>query len=242
MKQRTAILLAMALTVFVLVLSGAIAMSVANRATAQDIAPQDPVGQAEAVSARVVNSPTATRARLKTRVPTTAPTFTPETFLAPERATKIALGIFPNSKSKRAPELVNYKGKMAYEVLLTRGTVYVDAFNGSVLGRIAILPPTPVPTLAPTDVPPPPSGGDSGGGNDSANDGSQQGSDPNPSNASAGPSQDPSGGGQNWSDDDGGSDDHGGDDSHNGGDHHGNGGNDGGGHDDGGNDDGGHGD
>jgi len=173
MTQRTAIFLAIALTVFVLVMSSAVALRISAQAVQANNAPE-PTSAVENVSADVTQTPTDVSTPTQTSQPTYTATLTPTriSVLAPDRATQIALTVFLNSRAKRQPELVNYKGKMAYEVLLTRGTVYVDAFDGTVLAHVAYVPPQPTPTLAPTQVPPPPpTVTDSNTGNSSGNGG-----------------------------------------------------------------------
>lgn len=174
MSQRTAIFLAVVLTVFVLVMSSAVALNISTKALAQSSNAPDPTSAVEDVSANVTVAPTALPTSTQTPQPTDAPTSTATTvaILSASRATQIAIMVYPNSRAKTAAGLVNYKGKMAYEVLLNRGTVYVDAFDGTVLAKIAYVPPAPTPTIVPTIVPPPPpvtdpnagNGGNGGGG------------------------------------------------------------------------------
>lgn len=49
------------------------------------------------------------------------------------RAAQAALLAVPGARLLNPPELVNYEGTPAYEVLLDQGTVYVDAATGQVL-------------------------------------------------------------------------------------------------------------
>lgn len=53
--------------------------------------------------------------------------------ISPDAAAGIALGAAPGATLTRAPELVSFQGMVAYEVVLDRGTVYVDANNGQLL-------------------------------------------------------------------------------------------------------------
>ncbi|HEU5102608.1 MAG TPA: PepSY domain-containing protein [Roseiflexaceae bacterium] len=53
--------------------------------------------------------------------------------VSPESAIAIALGGAPGAALNRAPELVRFQGVAAYEVLLDRGAVYVDANSGQIL-------------------------------------------------------------------------------------------------------------
>ncbi|MBI3362531.1 MAG: PepSY domain-containing protein, partial [Chloroflexi bacterium] len=50
-----------------------------------------------------------------------------------DQAALIALTAAPGAKLTRGPELVKFQGIVAYEVMLDRGTVYVDATTGQVL-------------------------------------------------------------------------------------------------------------
>jgi uncharacterized membrane protein YkoI len=58
-----------------------------------------------------------------------APTYA----VAPDMAVTIALGAAPGATLTRQPDLVSFQGTVAYEVLLDRGAVYVDANSGQVL-------------------------------------------------------------------------------------------------------------
>ncbi|MBI4786946.1 MAG: PepSY domain-containing protein [Chloroflexi bacterium] len=110
MSQRMAILIAGALTVFVLVLTTGVAVSVATKSLA--VAPALPQSQVsligQASSATVVQ-------------------------ISASQATQIALNAVPRAKLERAPELVSFQGAVAYEVVLDQSTLYVDANTGNVL-------------------------------------------------------------------------------------------------------------
>lgn len=66
-----------------------------------------------------------------------APTYA----LSPQQAALVALRATPGATLTAAPDAVDFQGQVAYEVRLTRGTVYVDAnsgqvlFNGATAGR-----------------------------------------------------------------------------------------------------------
>ena len=66
-----------------------------------------------------------------------APTYA----LSPQQAALVALRAAPGATLTAAPDAVDFQGQVAYEVRLTRGTVYVDAnsgqvlFNGATAGR-----------------------------------------------------------------------------------------------------------
>ncbi|MFN8505767.1 peptidase [Kouleothrix sp.] len=63
--------------------------------------------------------------------PTTPPA--PQYALAAGQAADIALAAAPGGQLARAPELVDFEGTIAYEVVLDIGTIYVDANSGQVL-------------------------------------------------------------------------------------------------------------
>jgi uncharacterized membrane protein YkoI len=62
-----------------------------------------------------------------------APTYA----VSPDIAMAIALNSAPGATLTRQPELVDFQGIIAYEVLLDRGAVYVDANSGQVLYNAA---------------------------------------------------------------------------------------------------------
>ena len=117
MTQRFALILAGALTVFVLVLMAGVGLTVAAKsfvttraatqlqAPASNAAIQQPAVASDAVGVQ----------------------------LTPGQAAVIATGAAPNTVLVRAPELVNFQGTIAYEVGLNQGNVYVDANTGKVL-------------------------------------------------------------------------------------------------------------
>lgn len=114
MKQRTALFIASGLTAFVLVGLGVV-IGAAN-------APQPT--QAANVSQ---SNTTALEA---TAVPSTA-TQDVAAALTPQQALQIALASVPNATAMRLPELVDLQGALAYEVVLDKGVVYVDANTGA---------------------------------------------------------------------------------------------------------------
>ncbi len=111
MTQRTTLLIAAALTAFVVVLVGATALTLALRPTA--------VTQAETI-APVNNAPSVNDPAALARISAT-------------QAEQIAHNVVPNGTPLRTPELVSYQGIVAYEVILNQGTLYVDANSGKVL-------------------------------------------------------------------------------------------------------------
>jgi hypothetical protein len=113
MTQRLAMILAGALTVFVLMLIVGVAVTVAIRSF---------------VTAHAVVQPAVPAATASTS--TTRPIAVK---LSSDQAVQIAVKLAPQAKVVRVPELVSYQGTVAYEVLLNQGSVYVDANNGQVL-------------------------------------------------------------------------------------------------------------
>ena len=57
--------------------------------------------------------------------------------LTAEQATALAKQDAPNAILQATPELINYNGTAAYEVLLDSGTTYIDANLGAVLNPVA---------------------------------------------------------------------------------------------------------
>lgn len=57
--------------------------------------------------------------------------------LTATQATALAQQDAPNSVLQASPELVNYNGTVAYEVLLDSGATYIDASVGTVLNLVA---------------------------------------------------------------------------------------------------------
>lgn len=57
----------------------------------------------------------------------------PGVSLSPEQAQTIALNMAPGAKLTKAAELVSYQGTPAYEVVLDRGAIYVHAQSGAIL-------------------------------------------------------------------------------------------------------------
>ncbi len=146
MRQRTAILVAIGLTAFVVIMVGGIAYAMvaqtgATKETAsENVLPLTVGGNSGAVEL----------------TPTTAS----PVLVQPARAAQVALGVMPNNTLQKTPELVNFQGKMAYEVLLSGGIVYVDAFTAQVLSSSVTVTSnvinTPVPNTAPNNPAPNP--------------------------------------------------------------------------------------
>ncbi len=117
MTQRISLLIAGALTVFVLVLMLGVGLTVAVKSF---------------VATRAATPLQAPASNASTQQPATASNAV-DVQLTPGQAAVIATNAAPNSVLVRAPELVNYQGTVAYEVGLNQGYVYVDANTGRVL-------------------------------------------------------------------------------------------------------------
>lgn len=122
MSQRTAFILAAALTAFVLVMLGAVAAHIGL------------VGQADAAAAATLPLPPAPQSSADPPSIQPQPD-TPIATISPDLAATIALNLLPDASVLRTPELVDFQGTLAYEVVLDRGTVYVDATNGRILNN-----------------------------------------------------------------------------------------------------------
>lgn len=57
----------------------------------------------------------------------------PPTYLSAERAAQIAALVAPGASLAGMPELVNFQGAAAFEVVMDAGTLYIDAASGQVL-------------------------------------------------------------------------------------------------------------
>ncbi|MGB0383551.1 MAG: hypothetical protein ACPGWR_01895 [Ardenticatenaceae bacterium] len=117
MKQKTAVIISTIITTFSLVLLGGVAgrMSVdANPVTPNTVVETQQMPQN-------VNY-----------VPA-APSNQPTLAITPDRAALVALNNAPGASLLQTPQLVDFEGAVAYEVLLDRATLYIDGNNGEVL-------------------------------------------------------------------------------------------------------------
>ncbi|MGB8645567.1 MAG: PepSY domain-containing protein [Anaerolineae bacterium] len=181
MPHRTAFLVAAAMTVFVLILVGGVTATVAPKAVALNVSPTLlPTDTLAAMATAILTaSPTATATETAKPTNTSVPQ---PTILLPDQALRIAYKLAPAAKLQKDPDLVNFKGKMAYEILFDLGAVYVDAFTGRVLFSTIGLALTPTPT--PAVVVQASSGGGGGGGGGGGHGGGGGGQpQPNPSPA-----------------------------------------------------------
>jgi uncharacterized membrane protein YkoI len=140
MNQRLALLLATGLSTFLLVTGGAIAGRVTQAeatATPTAIPTEDIVALLQERELQYQQLLAQANAQLEQAyaAQTAQPTATvePEFPVSPDQAAMIAMGKVPGATLMSSPELVNFQGSVAYEVVLNRGKVYVDATTGAVL-------------------------------------------------------------------------------------------------------------
>lgn len=147
MKHRTALIVSAGVTAFVLVVMGAVAGLAASGARAQEPTPQvtlDPAIEAQLqareadyqaklaeANARLQDAYTKIE-ELQTQLPP------PETEsqvypISPDLAVGLVLNEYPGAKLLRWPELVDFQGIVAYEIVLDKGKVYLGATNGAIL-------------------------------------------------------------------------------------------------------------
>ena len=158
MNQRTPLLIAAALTVFVLVVVAGLAtrltqptaLAPTSTTATLDVAPAlDPsvealvrereaaYQQALAEANTRLEAANAQIAIANAQV-ATAPQAAPTDALTPDQAQASALTAAPGSRVTAMPELVSYEGTPAYEVRLDRGLIYLDAQSGAVLYNNAV--------------------------------------------------------------------------------------------------------
>jgi uncharacterized membrane protein YkoI len=120
MKQSSALILAAVVTAFVLVVVGGVTATLLQPAPAQTA----PGEQAAPVEIQ----PTAAPAQ-----DAPAEQAAPDAELTADRAALLALDATDGAQLDGTPELVNFEGTTAYEVVLDQGKVYVDAQTGDIL-------------------------------------------------------------------------------------------------------------
>ncbi len=156
MTQRTALILAAALTAFVLVLIGAVAVHAAQAQAALAAVPAVPATVDPSVRALIQERDAAYQKLIQQANDQLQQAYQQEQALSqqlaqaqaqiqqlqnssspyavsPEVAGWIGLDIAPGARLMRTPELVNFQGMTVYEVVLDAGTVYVDANSGRVV-------------------------------------------------------------------------------------------------------------
>lgn len=140
MRQKTALFLAVMLSALVLMAIATIGERLNGLAAALD-APSTAPSQTDIASTSVDGA--------TDLAPLLEPTTTPAYAVTIDQATSIARKAAPQASLVSAPELVNLQGTVAYEVVLNRGKVYVDANSGALLYNGAqVLLPTVTPTPA----------------------------------------------------------------------------------------------
>ncbi|MFN8441695.1 MAG: PepSY domain-containing protein [Caldilineaceae bacterium] len=117
MSQRTALFLSALITGFILVTVSIVSQGVNALAALNDTS--------ATADAALINN---TNVRVQ-------PLPTPIYQLGSDEAAQIAQKLAPTAKLQGTPELVNFQGTVAYEVVLDQGKVYVDANNGKVLSN-----------------------------------------------------------------------------------------------------------
>jgi hypothetical protein len=166
MTQKTAFILSMVLTAFVLVVGGGVIARVSQPEAVAAATPaatpvvstpapdaaaqmQELIQQREAQYRQLIDQanqrladlnqqlaakPVAQAAPAPARASAaSAPAAAPQIALSSDAARNIAVQAANFATMIRAPELVRFEGKVAYEVGFTRGVVYIDASNGAVL-------------------------------------------------------------------------------------------------------------
>jgi uncharacterized membrane protein YkoI len=103
-----------------------------QQTVAQQAPPARPRAQPH-LQVQVQAPPQPTAAPEPTPVPAPTAPPAPTYAISPDMAAAIALGAVPGATLTRQPELVDFQGTVAYEVVLDRGNVYVDANSGQVL-------------------------------------------------------------------------------------------------------------
>lgn len=162
MKQRTALIIAAGATAFMLVTAGAVirtASSQPQRAVAQSVSTAAPVAtiavpttDATALQYKQLIDEANSRiqqlkdenAKLRQELEqakagsntasSTAPTAGQ---ISAQDAAQAALNLAPGAQLMSTPELVNFQGTTAFEVVLDAGTVYVDANSGQPIYAIS---------------------------------------------------------------------------------------------------------
>lgn len=158
MNQRTPLLIAAALTVFVLVVVAGLAtrltqptaLAPTSTTATLDVAPAlDPsvealVREREAAYQQALAEANTRLEAANAQIAiangqvATAQQAAPTYAFTPDQAQASALAAAPGSRVTAMPELVSYEGTPAYEVRLDRGLIYLDAQSGAVLYNNAV--------------------------------------------------------------------------------------------------------
>jgi uncharacterized membrane protein YkoI len=144
MIRKNALLMAAALTAFVLVLIGGVAGKLSSVASAAEGQPSTPSAAVdEAALAAVMQEregayrqmiDQANQLLAATAEAPVGPTYP----VSADTAVAIVLTTVRGGELQQPPELVDYMGAAAYEVSLVQGLVYVDANTGKILANGAI--------------------------------------------------------------------------------------------------------
>jgi uncharacterized membrane protein YkoI len=144
MIRKNALLMAAAITAFVLVLIGGIAGKLSGVASAEEGQPSSASAAVDeaALAAAMQEREGAYRQLIdQANQMLAATTEAPEAPAYPvsaDTAVAIVLTTVRGGELQRPPELVDYMGAAAYEVSLVQGLVYVDANTGKILANGAI--------------------------------------------------------------------------------------------------------
>jgi uncharacterized membrane protein YkoI len=145
MRHKHALVLAAALTAFMLMVLGGLITRLASPAAAVNDPLADATVQAllqarEAEYQRALSQANQQLQQAYQQPGRVQPDQAPQTAAAPDtpavgadRAATIARELVPGATLTKQPELVMFEGTPAYEVVLNQGTLYVDANSGSVL-------------------------------------------------------------------------------------------------------------
>ena len=129
MNQKVTIILSTIVTTFSLVLLGGVVGRVSSPVAA--ISPDTSVSteQAPAQKANYAPQYEVVPAQAPAQVPAQASTVA----ITSDQAALIALSNAPGASLTKTPELVDFEGSVAYEVMLNNGTLYINANDGQVL-------------------------------------------------------------------------------------------------------------
>jgi len=144
MIRKNALLMASALTAFILVLVGGVATRLSQGASAQGAGVEAAsTGMDEQQLATIMQEretayrqmiDQANRLLAATQTDSVAPAFS----ISADTAVAIVLTNVRGGELVKPPELVDYMGAAAYEISLVQGLVYVDANTGKILANGAI--------------------------------------------------------------------------------------------------------
>ncbi len=147
MNQKTALIVSAGITSFMLAIGGGAAI-VANRASvsAESVAVQpaasgDLSAQRESQYQQLINQANSQIKQANAEITLLkeqlrqAQSPTTVQFILASQAQTIAMNAVPNATVLRTPDLVDYQGTPSYEVVLDKGTLYIDAKTGAILAN-----------------------------------------------------------------------------------------------------------